>query len=318
MELAVRRSRRELTIAIIVAIGLWAVYAFIGPGDDYKRAYTDMVLKPELLSEIPVRPWTLNPLWQNWFMAPFVTMPGRTGYLAFMAFTLGATIWAAYLFGGRPVLVVLSSHMAWILWWGQLEGWAALGLVLGYFALQNRSWIMMWVALMLATFKPQASLIPIATLWWWSGRERWKAAVALVVTAIITVLVWGPWPVWYAQGLLNFMGARHYTNWNASVGLIALPLFIPALLVPLSRQKRLIALTATACLAVTYMPYYSTILLLCMAVPWWTYIFAFTGYLVPFIGPVGWNMVVLLPATLLLWIYWPIARDWYRRRKHDN
>ncbi len=315
MELTVRRSRRELIIAIIVAIGLWSVYAFIAPGDDYKRAYTDMVIHPEQLSEVPVRPWTLNPLWQNWFMAPFVTMPGRWGYLAFMAFTLGVTIWATYLFGGRPILVVLSSHMAWILWWGQLEGWAALGLVLGYFALQNQSWLMMWVALMMGTFKPQASAIPVAALWWWQSRERWKSVLAMVATFIVTVIVWGPWPLWYWQALSNFVGDKHYSNWNASIGLIALPLFIPALLVPMTRQKRLIALTATACLAITYMPYYSTILLLCMAVPWWAYVFGFTGYLVPLIGPLGWNIVVLLPTTLLLWIYWPIARDWYRRRK---
>jgi hypothetical protein len=318
MELTVRRSRRELIIAIIIAIGLWLVYAFIGPGDDYKRAYTDMVIHPEQIAEVPERTWTLNPLWQNWFMAPFVTMPGRWGYLAFMAFTLGATIWAAYLFGGRPVLVVLSSHMAWILWWGQLEGWAALGLVLGYYALQNRTWLLMWVALMMATFKPQASLIPVATLWWWLGREKWKAAAAMVATLIVTVIVWGPWPWWYWQALSNFVGDRHYDNWNASIGLIALPLFIPALLVPLTRQQRLIALTATACLAITYMPYYSTILLLCMAVPWWAYIFGFTGYLVFFLGPLGWNIVALLPASLLVWIYWPIARDWYRRRKHEH
>jgi hypothetical protein len=172
----------------------------------------------------------------------------------------------------------------------------------------------MWVAFMLATFKPQAGLIPVVTLWWWSGRERWKVVAAMIATLIVTVLVWGPWPWWYWQALTSFVGGRHYTNWNASLGLIALPLFLPALLVPLSREKRLIALTATACLAITYMPYYSTILLLCFAIPWWAYIFGFTGYLVPLIGPLGWNMVVLLPITLLLWIYWPVARDWYRRR----
>ena len=316
MELSVRRSRRELIIAIIVAIGLWAVYAFIGPGDDYKRAYTDMVLRPELLETVQDTAWTMNPPWQNWFMAPFVTMPGRSGYLAFMAFTLGATIWAAYLFGGRPTLVILSSHMAWILWWGQLEGWAALGMVLGYFALENRSWIMMWIALLMATFKPQAGLMPLVAMWWWSGRDRWKAAAAMVATLVISILVWGPWPVWYAKAITtNYSGLQFWSNWNSSIGLIALPLLIPALLVPMTRQKRLIALTATACLAITYMPYYSTILLLCFAIPWWAYIFGFTGYLVPLIGPLGWNIVVLLPATLLLWIYWPIARDWYRRRK---
>lgn len=315
MELTVRRSRRELYIAIIVAIGLWMVYAFIGPGDDYKRAYTAMVLTPERLADLPVRPWTQNPLWQNWFMAPFVTMPGRTGYLAFMAFTLGATIWAAYLFGGRPTLVILSSHMAWILWWGQLEGWAALGLVLGYFALQNRSWLTMWVGLMMATFKPQVGFVPVAALWWWSGHDRWKPVLAMVGTLLATILVWGPWPLWYLQSIISFVGDRHYANWNASIGWIALPLFIPALLVPLSREKHLIALTATACLAIAYMPYYSTILLLCFAVPWWAYIFGFTGYLVALVGPLGWNIVVLLPITLLVWIYGPVVRERFLRRQ---
>jgi hypothetical protein len=309
MELNVHRSRRGLLIAIAVAVGLWIVYAAIGPGDDFFRCYTWMVVEPQRLPSVAQQPWTLNPLWQNWFMAPFVTMPGRSGYLLFLAFTLGAVVYVSYFFGGKPALVVLSANMAWVLWWGQLEGWAALGLLLAYVALQNRSWVMLWIALMLATFKPQVGFAPVAALWWWHGRERWKALLALFVVFVITLLAWGPWPIWFASGLLRFAGDGHSDYWNASLGWIALPLFVPALLLPLSREKRLIALTATTLLVSSYMPFYSTILLLCFAVPWWAYGFGFLGYLVPIVGHGAWNAVVFLPLTILLWLYKPLIRN---------
>lgn len=266
-----------------------------------------MVRHPEELQSVAdVYTWTLNPAWIIPFLAPFVYLPGRIGLIVFMGFTLACTLIGAAIFKGRPVIALLSNQMWWVLYWGQLEGFGILALVLGWYAMKNKSWWMMALALLMGAFKPQLTLIPILLLWWWSGKARWPSLAVCVLVAGLSVLIWGPWPYWYYQGIIRFVGDNHYELWNASIGYIALPLFIPALLLPMDRLQRVIAVTATTMLCNPYMPYYSTLPLLVFAVPWPAYLFAFTGYLVTLVGTRwSWNIVVLLPILTLVWVYFP-------------
>lgn len=304
-------SKRYTIIVIILAVATWFIYAMIGPGTDYYGAYTWMVLNPEKYPQIAERAWTLNPPWMVPFMAPFITLPGRAGYLAFMAVMIAATLFGAYVFGGRPIPILFSAQMWWVLWWGQLEGWGVLGLVLGWAALMSNSWPVMFLALAIGAFKPQVGFIPVLFLWAWSGKDRWKSMVAFVVLALLSLLIWGPWPKWYLEGILKFVGDNHFGGWNSSLGYLFIPLFLPALLIPLSREKRLIAITATTLIVSPYLPYYSTILLLCFNLPAWAYIFAFTGYIPGLINKayLAWNSIALLPIGVLLWLYWPFLKQ---------
>lgn len=308
-------SRKHWLAIILVVIALWMVYAFVAPGDDYKRCYTWMVMEPERLESVAVRPWTLNPPWLVPFMAPFVSLPGRAGYLVFLLATLAGMVYGVYMLGGKPIPILLSAHMMWVLWWGQIEVWGILAVVIGWLALQKKSWLLMFLALALASFKPQIGFVTVVALWWWSGRDRWKSLAAMLALLALSILIWGPWPVWYWQGIFGFVGDQHHTPWNASLGLWALPLFIPAMLVPLKREQRLMALTATAYIVSPYMPYYSTILLMCFAVPWWAYLFGLLGYLPSLIGTrLAWNGIVLMPILVLAWLYWPVVRAWLQQR----
>jgi hypothetical protein len=318
-------SRNHWFAAIAIGITIWVIFAWVGPGDDYKRCYTWMVNEPWRLAQVVERPWTQNPPWLAPFMAAFVSLPGRAGYLVFMAFTIAVTIYGAYFFGGRSAIpALLSAHMMWILWWGQIEVWGVLGLILGAVALgmqerekeQAYAWLVMFAELVMASFKPQISFVPVAMMWWWSGRQRWRSLAAMLVLFALSLFIWGPWPLWYIQSIFNFVGDQHAGPWSASIGLIALPLLIPALLAPLSREKRVIALAATAYLVSPYMPYYSTLPLLLFAVPWWTYIFAFTGYLPDLIGTrLAWNAIALMSILILVWIYWPVAKAWFEKKR---
>jgi len=279
-----------------------------------------MVTLPDKLREVPTHVWTLNPTWLVPFMAPFVTMPGRAGYVLFMAASIVMMIYGTRFFGGKAIPVLLSAQMWWVLWWGQIEGWAVLALVAGWIALQKRSWPLMFLALAMGSFKPQIGFIPLIALWWWSGRQRWISFAAMVLLTAVSVAIWGPWPLWYYQGITSFVGDNHFGPWNASLGWIALPLFIPALLLPLTRYQRLMALTATGLLVNPYMPYYSTIILLIFNIPWWAYVFAFSSYLPNFIGStLAWNAVALLPLSVLAWLYWPFmvsfAAGWKKGKR---
>ncbi|NIS80928.1 MAG: hypothetical protein GTO14_12120 [Anaerolineales bacterium] len=314
-------SRRAWIVTIAVAVCVLTLYVYIGPGEDYYGAYTLMVTKPGHLPQVAEHPWTLNPTWMVPFMAPFVSLPGRAGYVVFMAFSIAMIILGAYTFGGKAIPILLSAHMLWILWWGQLEGWGVLGLVLAWYANKKQSWFWMFLAMAIAAFKPQVSFVPVLALWWWMGKDRWKSLAALVGLFIASIIIWGPWPLWYLGGIIKFIDSQHYGVWNASLGWVALPLFIPALRVPLDRQKRLIALTATSYLVIQYMPYYSTIPLFCFALPLWAYAFSFLGYLPNVVGTrIAWNGLVFLPITVLLWVYWPhLIRVWesLRSEKRD-
>ncbi len=311
-----RWSRNHWLAILVVAAFVWGLFALSGPGDDYKRCYTWMVVEPWRLPKVAEGPWTLNPPWLAPLMAPFVSIPGRAGYLVFMAATIAMVIYTTYVLGGKPIPILLSAYMAWILWWGQIEGWGLLAVVLGWLAMQRKNWPLMFLALAMASFKPQIGFLPVLALWWWSGPDRWKSMTALFALLGFSLLAWGPWPLWYWQGIFGFVGDRHFMSWNASLGLVALPLLIPAIFLPLNREQRLIALTASVYVISPYMPFYSTILLLSFAVPGWAYLFGFLAYLPLVIGTrLAWNGVVLMPLLVLVWLYWPILRSWLQRRR---
>jgi hypothetical protein len=195
------------------------------------------------------------------------------------------------------------------LWWGQIDGLVVLGVALGWLALARKSWGLLFLGMALATLKPQMGLAPIAALWWWSGPLRWRALAAYMGLFLVSLALWWPWPVWVFEGLFIVAGGTQYGAWNASFGWAALPLLIPALAVPMARKERLTALTAAALLISPYTPYYSTLVLLCLPLPAWAYVFAFIGYLPGVVGTtIAWNGIALLPLTVLGWLCWPYLR----------
>jgi hypothetical protein len=310
-----RWTTRQWFVVCALALSVFLFFAMFGPGADFLVGYRNLVVYPERLAEVPQNTWMLNPPWLAVIMAPFIAIPGKTGYIVFVAATLVMFIFGARRFGGRVILLLLSAQMMWVLWWGQIEGLGILALLIGLVALEKKSWFLMFLSLAVASVKPQLVLVPAAAIWWWSGKDRWKALLAMVTLVVFSIWAWGPWPLWYAQAILRFTSNGHSAIWNTSLGLVALPLYIPALLLSLNRQQRLIALIATTCIVSPYMPYYTTILLLCFAIPAWAYFFAFLGYFPNIIGTqLAWNAIVFLPLSVLVWLYWPILRSWLSRK----
>jgi hypothetical protein len=319
-------SRKSLTVfaVSIILLSFYSYFAFTfpdlptGPGADFKRAYTSMVLEPERLpSNAEGNPWTLNPLWQNFFMAPFVTTPWPWGYVLFLAFTLGVSALGAYWFGGNPILLLLSAQLFWVLWWGQLEGWAILSLVVGWVGMERQSWWWMFLALAMASFKPQVGFLPVLAMWWWSGNARWKSAFLLAGVFLFTLVAWGPWPIWYLQGLLNSeFVTNHAKTVQSSLGLIALPLLVLTLILPLNRYQRILALAAAGQLVSPYLPFYSMGVLLCFNIPWWIYALSFIAYFPSQLGTtIAWNGMAILPLSILFWLFLPILKNWWQTRQ---
>jgi len=230
--------------------------------------------------------------------------------------TIGLFLFSSKVFKGKPVLVLISAQLFWILWWGQIDALAVEGLALGWWAWQKRSWKVLTLALLLGMLKPQISAVPLFVLWWWIGKDRWKSLAIVAGVMLVSVLIYGPWPVWILEGVFWVANGTQYGPWNSSLGLIALPLFLPAFLTKLEPEQRLLALTATSVLVSPYMPYYSTVVLLVFALPWWMTIFAVVGYLPNLLGTtIAWNGIVFLPISILAKIYLPMLIAWFRKSK---
>ncbi len=303
---SIQKPRNQKLLVAVLAAAIWLLYAFLGPGSEFFNAYRLLVLSPESLSSVFHHPLTYNPPWLAPLLSPFITMPGRSGYLLFMAVTILLFWLSARELNGKMPFILLSSQLFWILWWGQIEGFVVFGIALAWSALQRQSWQRMLLAMLLVALKPQMGIFPLLYIWWSSGKDRWKSLAGFIIIIISSVLIYGPWPLWFIESVLRISNETQYQPWNASMGLLALPLLVPALRLQLNPYQRTVALTATGLLISPYMPYYSTIPLLCFTLPVWSSLFAFLGFLSPLLGTkIAWNGMVFFPLCVLLWLYWP-------------
>jgi hypothetical protein len=311
MRRLIQDPRYQKVAEIALALIIWLTYSAIGPGGEFFNVYRDLVFQPAKLIGTFGAPITYNPPWLAPMLAPVITMPGRSGYIIFIGITLLIFLYASSVFESKPGFVLISAQLFWILWWGQIEGLVVLGIALGWAALKKNSWKLMILAICLAALKPQIGLFPIVAIWWWSGKDRWKSLLGFVIITIISIWIYGPWPLWFIRNVVKITNSSQYGPWNSSLGLWAIPLLLPALGLKMDRYSRLIALTATGMLISPYMPYYSTILLFCYALPGWSAIFAMLGYFPNILGTqIAWNGIVFLPITLLIWLYWPYLKEW--------
>jgi hypothetical protein len=301
---AVRAAPRWLRL-LSLALVLWLIYATLAPGQDFLgyRAFTLERANYDLARGM------FSPPWLAILLAPLAALPVRAGLAALLGLTLAGGWFAARTLGGRPLVLLLSAPMFWVLWWGQIDVLPLIALALAALGSSRRSWAMLAAALILAAIKPHVVAVPVLALWWWSPGARLRSMAAAGALLGLSLLAWGNWlPVVFAR-VLDFARSTTYRPWNATLGPIALPLFIPALFAPLSRSQRLAALTATAMLVSPYMPFYSTLPLLAFPLPWPLLALAFLGYFPNLLGTsLAWNGMVLLPLGMLVWIYLRAAR----------
>ncbi len=301
---AVRAAPRWLWL-LSLTLALWLIYATLAPGQDFLgyRAFTLEWANYDLARGM------FSPPWLAILLAPLAALPERAGLAALLGLTLAGGWFAARTLGGRPLVLLLSAPMFWVLWWGQIDVLPLTALALGVMGCARRSWPMLAAALALAAIKPHVIGVPVLALWWWSPGARLRSMAAAGALLGLSLLAWGNWLPVVAARVVEFARSTTYRPWNATLGPMALPLFVPALLAPLTRPQRLAALTATAMLASPYMPFYSMLPLLAFPLPWPVLGLAFLGYLPNLLGTsLAWNGMVLLPMGVLGWIYLQAVR----------
>jgi len=227
--------------------------------------------------------------WMLPVFALLALLPPLVAYAIWGVFNILCIFFATRIFGGRTSLNLLSFQMLYVAFIGQIIGVIAAGLALLWWGLHRRRWALAGLGLTIACTKFHIGLIVgsilllIADISW---RERLRVLVVPVVVLALSLVIYPMWPLDVLATIRNTpandWGSISLWRW---IGPSALFLWIPALLLPLSRSQRLVALTATMALTLPY--------------------FQQTDLLTLFILPIGWAYVILGNLGYLFFaVYW--------------
>ena len=294
-------------LAIGAFIGLKMVGAEGGEWYTYYRAI------PNGFQNMPE---VANPPYTAVLLYPLMLFPVEVGAQVFTIVNILAVFLASRLVGGNRWGVLLSFPFTWLMWYAQLDGLVALGIGLGYWAVKTHRPLWVGIACVLLGIKPQVGSI-VALYYLWCIKDI-KALICPFAVLALSILLFGFWPVAYAQRLVGSSDAAFFTEQLSNIGLFPwgmLSLLLLLLRSDSMRQRIIIILGATM-LSSPYTAYYGTLSLIIFSLPWWSYVF----FSAPFFLPAHLDAAGVTLGLVLLMIFYVvrsliIKRD---RRSEDN
>lgn len=181
-----------------------------------------------------------------------------------------AAIWfGCRVFGGRSAFALLSFQALYSLIFGQITGVLVGALALLLWAIAQERYWLAGVALTIALTKPQLGFVPGITLVLLSAiawRARLKIFLAPALVLLASFVVYGFWvpEVMARMQETPPIALASISLWQW-IGWAALLLWLPPLLMPMTRRARFVALVATNALALPY--YQQADLILLWAMP---------------------------------------------------
>ena len=185
---------------------------------------------------------------------------------------IASVFFAARVFGGKPVLALLSYQFFYTLFYGSIIGILIGFLALFWWAMAHHHWELAGLALVLGCAKFQIGIPIGCTLWLLSNaswRDRVRVLAVPILVAGLSLLVYPGW----VMGLIQRMGADPPNDWGSIslwrwIGPWVLLFWIPVLALPLIPQKRAIAVIAAAALGLPYFQQQDLIALYIFPVGW--------------------------------------------------
>lgn len=224
------------------------------------------------------------------------------------------SVWfAVRVFAGKAPIVIFSYNMLWILWFGQLSGIVVGGLALMQWGITTRRWWIAGIGMIIASTKYHTGIPIVLTLWLLadiSWKDRFRILIIPVSVAILSLALYGFWPLDILSRAATDNppnGATSYTLWRW-IGPVALVFWIPVLLLPLSRGRRLIAVVA--CMAMSF-PYFqlSDLLYLLVLPNGWLPLLGDISFLHIVYNPIL-QLTVLIPLAAYIRVIWPSMMEW--------
>ncbi len=238
-----------------------------------------------------------------WFVPIFqflARLPVSISYFLWSLVNIGALFYSARVFGGRSILLLAAFQTFYILVFGQITGIiiGALALVLWGFA-HEKPWVA-GLGIVIACTKYHIGFPAAFAIWAFYGKSftnRLRSLVLPTIVCILSLLVYPMWPIRVLETVRNFppndWGSITLWRW---LGPLSLVFWLPPLILPLPRDKRLLGLMAAIPLAVPY--FQQTDLLLLFALPFgWLPLLGDIGVLYK---PIGWWMMPILVIIPLI------------------
>ncbi len=249
-------------------------------------------------------------------------------FLAFLPFEISYVIWillsiigvyfSARVFDGNSTVALLSYQMSYSLFWGQISGIICGFLGLFWWAIHHKKWALAGFAMLIVASKPQSGGMFVLLLWIMAG-VKWKLKLLVLIIPICGfVLSLLSYPGWISDVISRMDRLITWSNisfWQW-VGPFALILFLPFLIIPLSKQNFFIALISAGILAIPY--FLQTDLLTLFIFPVGK-IPIFLGYLpaimLQFMGFDGQPSGFVVPLFVYFWVLIPEIIKWNDSRK---
>ena len=243
--------------------------------------------------------------------------PFEFGYLLWIILSLIGVIFAVRVFSGNVIVALLSYQMSYMLFWGQISGIICGLLGLFWWAIHRRRWWLAGIAFLFVAAKPQSGGVFVLLLWIFS-ETQWKHKFqVLIIPFVGFVLSLVIYPGWIIDVISRIGGVITWGNvslWQW-IGPFALLLFIPVLIVPMTRQNSFLALTSACILSIPYFLQTDLLTLFVFPIGIIPIILGYLPAIMPFyIGYEGQHIGFLVP----LFVYFSILIPEVYRRNNSN
>ncbi len=233
----------------------------------------------------------------------FARLPLLIGYILWGTLNVYGVFFTVRIFGGRPLVMLLSFQLFYILYFGQITGLILAGLALFWWCAAHRWLDLAGLGLLIASSKYQLG-VPLVLFLWLAADMTWRERIRCLLVPVgivaVSLFVWPRWPLLSLNTILtippNNSGSISLWRW---IGPWALLLLLPPLILRRPLSQRLVLYAAAVALAVPY--FQQTDLLFLFALPvGWLALGGNLGYLLMLFW--SWNGLAGL-AVLPTWIY---------------
>lgn len=243
-----------------------------------------------------------------WYLPIFALLaklPLSLCYLLWSGINILGVFFAARVFAGKGIVALLSYQMLYTLMYGGISGVIAGALALCWWSLLNKKWYLAGLGIAIASGKFQLGitggliLLYMADISW---KDRLRALIVPALIAVASLFLYPGWHLQLLESIItdppNSFGSISLWRW---LGAWSLLLCIPPLLLPLTPQRRFIALVAASALVLPYFQQSDLLFLLAMPIG----MAGLLGNLGYFLAVYGWSALQLV--TLLPLIVYGIA-----------
>ncbi len=258
----------------------------------------------------------------SWILPLYTLLGFMHPVAAFVLWNLAniAGVFAATrVFGGgsKAASALLTYQLFYTLYYGNITGILLGGMALCWWGLTHKRWGLAGLGLTLLLTKFQLgvplglALLCLAGLSW---RERAYSAVVPLLALLVSLAAYPHWPVEVIGTILsnppNDLSSISLWQW---LGPVAVLLWLPVLL-PLSKTKRLILLTATTALSLPYFQHTDLLALFVLPIGWVPLAGNLSFYLFAKYSWPGLKALAIIPLGIYLWIGVPATWQWLQAR----